>query len=88
MYRTTKAAINVLAKSMAGYLEDRGITVLSINPGWANTEMGRADLDPGDTEDILLDPVESIHGMRDLIDRVTLAESGNLYRWNGEELPP
>lgn len=88
VYRTTKAAINVLAKSMSGYLKDRGITVLSINPGWANTEMGRADLDPGDTEDILLDPVESIRGMRALIDRVTLADSGNLYRWNGEELPP
>ena len=88
VYRTTKAAINVLAKSMAGYLKDQGITVLSINPGWANTEMGRADLDPGDTEDILLDPVESIRGMRALIERVTLADSGNLYRWNGEELPP
>ncbi len=88
VYRTTKAGINVLAKSMAGYLRDQGITVVSINPGWANTEMGRADLDPGDTEDILLDPVESIRGMRGLIDRLTLADSGNLYRWNGEELPP
>ena len=88
VYRTTKAAINMLAKSMSGYLKDQGITVVSINPGWANTEMGRSDLEPGDSEDILLDPVESVRSMRALIDRLTLADSGNLYRWNGEELPP
>ena len=88
VYRTTKAAINMLAKSMSGYLKDHGVIVVSINPGWANTEMGRADLEPGDSEDILLDPVESIRGMRALIDRLTIADSGNLYRWNGEELPP
>tara|TARA_B100000686_G_scaffold332025_2_gene396274 strand:- start:214 stop:948 length:735 start_codon:yes stop_codon:yes gene_type:complete len=87
VYRTTKAGINVLAKSMAGYLKDRGIIVVSVNPGWANTEMGRADLDPGDTEDILLDPVESVREMRALIDRLTLEDSGNLYRWDGQELP-
>jgi NAD(P)-dependent dehydrogenase (short-subunit alcohol dehydrogenase family) len=88
VYRTTKAAINMLAKSMSGYLKDQGIIVVSINPGWANTVLGRADLGPDDSEDILLDPVESIRGMRALIDHLTLADNGNLYRWNGEELPP
>ena len=86
VYRTTKAGINMLAKSMSGYLKDQGIIVVSINPGWANTVLGRADLGPD--EDILLDPVESIRGMRALIDRLTLADSGNLYQWTGEELPP
>ena len=88
VYHTTKAGINMLAKSMSGYLKDQGIIVVSINPGWANTVLGRADLGPDDSEDILLDPVESIEGMRALIDRLTLADSGNLYQWNGEELPP
>ena len=87
VYRTTKAGINVLAKSMAGYLKDRGIIVVSVNPGWANTEMGRADLAPGDTEAILLNPVERVREMRALIDRLTLENSGNLYRWDGQELP-
>ena len=88
VYRTTKAAINMLAKSMSGYLKDQGVIVVSINPGWANTVLGRAGLGPGDREDILLDPVESIRGMRALIDRLTLTDSGNLYQWNGDELPP
>ena len=88
VYRTTKAGINMLAKSMSGYLKDQGIIVVSINPGWANTVLGRADLGPDDSEDILLDPVESIRGMRALINRLTLADSGNLYQWTGEELPP
>ncbi|MBM3508517.1 MAG: SDR family oxidoreductase [Alphaproteobacteria bacterium] len=88
VYRTTKAGINMLAKSMSGYLKPMGIIVVSINPGWANTEMGRQDLEPDQTTDILLDPVVSIRSMRQLIDKLTLNETGNLYKWNGEELPP
>lgn len=87
MYRTTKAAVNMLAISLAGYLRERGIIVLSVTPGWANTEMGRADLDPGYTPDDLVDPVKSIHGMRKIIDTVTLADSGRLMRWDGSTLP-
>ena len=50
--------------------------------------MGRADLDPGQTEDLLIAPSDSIQGMRKIMDSLTPADSGRLYWWHGEEFPP
>jgi NAD(P)-dependent dehydrogenase (short-subunit alcohol dehydrogenase family) len=40
LYRASKAALNSLARSLATELRGRGITVLSLSPGWVRTEMG------------------------------------------------
>ena len=88
VYRSSKVAINLITKELSGYLKGDGTTVVSINPGWSNTEMGRADLDPGQTEDLLIAPSESIQGMRKIMDSLTPADSGRLYWWHGEEFPP
>ena len=87
IYRTTKVAVNMLAVTMADYLAERGITVVSVTPGWARTEMGISDLDPGYTADDLVDPVESVRGMRGLAETLTLQDSGSLLRWDGTTLP-
>ena len=47
-YRSSKAGVNAVMKSMSIDLKDRGITVVSLHPGWVRTDMGgpEADLDP------------------------------------------
>ena len=87
IYRTTKVAVNMLVVTLADYLAERGITVVSVTPGWARTEMGLADLDPGYSADDLVDPVDSVRGMRDLVTKLTHDDSGCLFRWDGSTLP-
>ena len=87
IYRTTKVAVNMLVVTLADYLSDRGITVVSVTPGWARTEMGLSDLDPGYSADDLVDPVDSVSGMRALAERLTVEDSGRLFRWDGTTLP-
>lgn len=44
LYRTSKAAQNMLAKGIAEQLAgSRGIAVLSLHPGWVRTDMGGPD---------------------------------------------
>jgi NAD(P)-dependent dehydrogenase (short-subunit alcohol dehydrogenase family) len=39
-YRASKAAMNVLTRTLAQELKSRGIMVNSVCPGWVRTDMG------------------------------------------------
>jgi NAD(P)-dependent dehydrogenase (short-subunit alcohol dehydrogenase family) len=39
-YRSSKAAVNMVTRSLAIDLAPRGITCVVINPGWVQTDMG------------------------------------------------
>jgi NAD(P)-dependent dehydrogenase (short-subunit alcohol dehydrogenase family) len=39
-YSASKAALNMLTRTMAAELRPRGITVVAVTPGWVRTEMG------------------------------------------------
>lgn len=39
-YRTSKAALNMITKSVAADLEKEGILCVSMHPGWVKTDMG------------------------------------------------
>lgn len=39
-YAASKAALNMLTRRLAEQLRERGVTVVAINPGWVQTEMG------------------------------------------------
>lgn len=43
LYSASKAALNKLTRGFAAGLGDRGLTVLSISPGWVRTDMGGPD---------------------------------------------
>lgn len=79
MYRTSKAALNALAKGLAADLADRGITVITVSPGWVKTDMGGSGAP--------LTPKASIEGLRSLIKNVTLFDSGKFFSYDGSELP-
>ena len=79
LYRTSKAALNAAMKSLAIDLENQGIGVLVLHPGWVKTDMGGPNA--------LIDAQESVAGMRQVFARFTLAQSGSFLKYDGSTLP-
>jgi NAD(P)-dependent dehydrogenase (short-subunit alcohol dehydrogenase family) len=74
-YRMSKAALNMMSRSLASDLKGDGITSFVINPGWVQTDMGGSHAPT---------PVdESVHGILRETDRATLADSGEFLNWKG-----
>jgi len=78
-YRASKAAMNMVAKSMAEDLKDKGITVLALHPGWVRTDMGGPNGK--------ISPAESVEGQQALLDTAGPAQSGGFFNYKGETLP-
>src|SRR5262245_55597459 len=76
-YRSSKAAVNMVMRSLAIGLAPRGITCVVINPGWVQTDMGG----PHAT----LSPAESVSRLRRLIDSLGPAQSGKFFNHDGRE---
>ena len=70
-YRSSKAAVNMVMRSLAIDLAPRGITCVVVNPGWVQTDMGG----PHAT----LTPAESVSRLRRLIDSLGPAQSGKFF---------
>lgn len=78
-YRTSKAALNMVTRLLSGDLARRGITVVSICPGWVRTRMG------GQHAKLELTP--AIADARALIARLTFNDSGSFIESPGNPLP-
>ncbi len=78
-YRTSKAAVNMLARASRTSWPIAGIAVVLLHPGWVHTEMGGKDAP--------LDPQSSVRGLRQRIEETTLGNSGRFVAWDGQELP-
>jgi NAD(P)-dependent dehydrogenase (short-subunit alcohol dehydrogenase family) len=76
-YRSSKAAVNMVMRSLAIDLAPRGITCVVINPGWVRTDMGG----PHGSQS----PAENITKLRRLIDDLEPAHSGKFFNHNGRE---
>ena len=75
-YRSSKAGLNTVVKSLAIDLQPRHILVLALHPGWAKTEPGaRVPVD------------ESVAGMRAVIARCSRHETGCFFAYNDTLLP-
>jgi len=78
-YRTSKAALNSLMRSMGAWLKTRGITCLTISPGWTRTEMGG----PKAKNSV----EQSVAGVREVIAGITPEDAGKFYNFDGSEIP-
>lgn len=78
-YRSTKAGLNAVTKSLAIDLAADGITVIAVHPGWVQTDMG------GEGAQVRIP--DSAAGLRALFDRAGPTESGRFFNYDGQELP-
>lgn len=78
-YRASKAALNMVSRSLARDLGERGFVSVVLHPGWVATEMGgpsaRIDVD------------ESVSGLLRVIDGLDASDNGAFYDYSGEEIP-
>ena len=78
-YRLSKAALNAVVRSLTVDLKDRGVTAVVFHPGWVSTDMG------GDSAPVT--PETSVHGLREAIEGLSLADSGRFLNYDGTEIP-
>lgn len=78
-YCASKAALNMLSRSLAMDLKERGIVVGLINPGWVRTELGGMQAE--------LTPMRSVQGILSVAEGLSLRDSGTFWDWNGKPRP-
>ena len=77
-YRTSKSAVNRLMFAAADDLKSDGIVVAVMHPGWVRTDMGG----PSAT----LSPPESAAGLANVIEKLTLSDSGGFFDCDGSTI--
>ena len=79
MYRSSKAAVNMVVKTLAVDLKPSGLIAAALHPGWVQTAMGGPNA--------LISTTKSVSGMRRVIDGLTLADSGRFIAYDGQTIP-
>ncbi len=78
-YNSSKAALNMLTRIVASELRPAGIVVVTVHPGWVQTDMGGSSAP--------LKPEESAKGILDLAEQLTEADAGQFFTWEGKAHP-
>lgn len=79
IYRSSKAAVNMVVKSLAVDLQPRGIIAVLLHPGWVQTDMGGRGA--------LISTKQSVTGMKSILDRVTHSDTGKFIAYDGQHIP-
>lgn len=79
VYRSSKAALNMVTMSAARDLAIQGISVVALHPGWVRTDMG------GENGELSVE--ESATQLRRNLANLSMADSGRFIDITGETLP-
>ena len=79
VYGDSKAALNDKLRALAPAWGRAGLIAIVMHPGWVRTDMGGRSAP--------LSVEESVRGMRQVIARLTTAQHGRFWTWNGREHP-
>lgn len=79
LYRSSKAALNAVMKSLSYDFARQGTGVIIFHPGWVRTDMGGPNG--------LIDADESIAGMRQCIEQFELAQTACFIKYDGTPMP-
>jgi NAD(P)-dependent dehydrogenase (short-subunit alcohol dehydrogenase family) len=78
-YRESKAALNMFTKTLAAELGPEGFICVVLTPGWVQTDMGGPNAP--------LTPADSISGMKAVLDKLTPADNGTFWSYDGRQMP-
>jgi NAD(P)-dependent dehydrogenase (short-subunit alcohol dehydrogenase family) len=78
-YAASKAALNMLMRSLAAEARRRGIVTALLDPGWASTDMGGPEAP--------VTPARSVAGMMRVIDGLGARDNGRFFTWEGRPAP-
>ncbi len=78
LYRSSKAAVNMAARSLAADLAPRGITVVMFHPGWVRTDMGGSSA--------AVSPTDSAAGMLRGMSEVRPKDHGRFFNYDGSDI--
>lgn len=76
-YRVSKAAVNMVMRTLAVELKPRTIGCILLTPGWVRTDMGGSSAP--------LSPVQSVTGMCRVIERLGPRDTGRWLDHSGQE---
>lgn len=79
LYRSSKAAVNAVMKSLANDLGPQGVISVLVHPGWVRTDMGGPSG--------LIGVEQSVAGMRRVIASAKMSDNGHFYAYDGAEIP-
>ncbi len=78
-YKASKAALNMVTRCLSTDFQADDVIVVSIHPGWIQTDMGG----PHATRT----PAETIPTMMNVIDGLTINDTGSFLNWDGNIVP-
>ncbi|XP_035204830.1 C-factor-like [Stegodyphus dumicola] len=78
-YRLSKAAVNMVTRTLAEELKPSGIFIMALHPGWVKTDMG-GDAAPLTTE-------VSVNGMLIVLAKAEESHRGLLFSSKGHKIP-
>jgi NAD(P)-dependent dehydrogenase (short-subunit alcohol dehydrogenase family) len=78
VYRSSKAGLNAIVKSLSLLYRDQGITVVALSPGWVRTDMAGPQA--------ALAVADSVAGLRRVIAGLDLSQSGRFFGYQGDEI--
>lgn len=77
-YRSSKTAVNMVMKSLSIDLKPYGISVVTLHPGWVQTDMGGSNA--------LVSAQTSVTGLRKVIDGLSVATTGRFIAYDGKAI--
>lgn len=78
-YAASKAGMNMITRCLAADLKSQGFITITLHPGWVQTDMGGSGAP--------LTPEESVSGIMSLVERLTPADNGGYFKWDGTVHP-
>ncbi len=79
LYRSSKAAVNMVVKNLSIDLKPLGIAAVVFHPGWVKTDMGGPNA--------MISAEQSVSGIRKVLDGLTLKDSGAFFAYDGQLIP-
>jgi len=79
IYRSSKTTVNQVVKCLSIDLAGRGISAITLHPGWVQTDMGGANAE--------ISTDECVSGLKAILQSAGPAQSGQFIEFNGDPIP-